>query len=212
MKGYFITFEGPDGSGKTTQINLLKEYLINKGYDVLVTREPGGTPISEAIREIILDAKHKEMNPVTEMLLYAASRAQHVAQLIKPALAQGKIVLCDRFVDSSIAYQGIGRNLGIEIVEEINKVALQGLIPDLTLFFDIDPEIGLKRGMERDRKADRLELEDIEFHRKVYEGFCMLCSRYPNRFKRINAEADIQEIHHQIINELNNCLGMENSI
>ena len=171
MKGYFITFEGPDGSGKTTQINLLKEYLIKKGYDILVTREPGGTPISEAIREIILDTKYEEMNPVTEMLLYAASRAQHVAQLIKPALAQGKIVLCDRFVDSSIAYQGVGRNLGIEIVEEINKVALQGIVPDLTLFFDIDPEIGLKRGMGRGRKADRLELEDIAFHKKYTRDF-----------------------------------------
>ena len=117
MKGYFITFEGPDGSGKTTQINLLKEYLVNKGHDVIVTREPGGTPISEAIRNIILDTRHKEMNAITEMLLYAAARAQHVAQLIKPALDQGKIVLCDRFVDSSVAYQGVGRNLGIEMIE-----------------------------------------------------------------------------------------------
>ncbi|MFY9176517.1 MAG: dTMP kinase [Caldicoprobacterales bacterium] len=202
MKGYFITFEGPDGSGKTTQINLLKEYLVNKGHDVIVTREPGGTPISEAIRNIILDTRHKEMNAITEMLLYAAARAQHVAQLIKPALDQGKIVLCDRFVDSSVAYQGVGRNLGIEMIEEINKVALQGIVPDLTLFFDIEPEKGLKRGLGRDRKADRLEQEDISFHKKVYQGFCMLCQRYPERFKRINADADIEEIHCQIIYEI----------
>ena len=134
MKGYFITFEGPDGSGKTTQINLLKEYLVNKGHDVIVTREPGGTPISEAIRNIILDTRHKEMNAITEMLLYAAARAQHVAQLIKPALDQGKIVLCDRFVDSSVAYQGVGRNLGIEIVEEITKWPFRELfLIDITL-------------------------------------------------------------------------------
>ena len=202
MRGYFISFEGPDGSGKTTQINLLEEYLTNKGYEVLVTREPGGTPISEAIRKIILDTGFREMDPVTEMLLYAASRAQHVEELIKPALDKGKIVLCDRFVDSSIAYQGVGRGLGIDVVEKINKVALQGTLPDLTLFFDIDPEEGLKRGQGRDRQVDRLELEDLAFHKKVYEGFSMLYSRYPDRFRRIKADGHIHEIHCQIINEI----------
>lgn len=202
MKGYFITFEGPDGSGKTTQINLLKEYLVHQGYEVLVTREPGGTPISEAIREIILDTEYREMNPVTEMLLYAASRAQHVNQLIRPALEQGIIVLCDRFVDSSIAYQGVGRGLGIDTVEEINRVALQGVTPDMTFFFDIDPKEGLKRGQARSRGADRLELETLEFHRKVYQGFCELCSRNPNRFKRISADTDIGDIHNQIISKI----------
>ena len=134
MRGYFITFEGPDGAGKTTQIDLLRKYLLDKGLDVVVTREPGGTPISEAIRGIILDTDHSEMDPITEMYLYAASRAQHVGQLIAPALRQGKIVLCDRFVDSSIAYQGAGRGLGMKMVEEINRAALQGIMPDITLF------------------------------------------------------------------------------
>jgi dTMP kinase len=200
MRGYFITFEGPDGAGKTTQIDLLSKYLLDKGLNVVVTREPGGTPISEAIRGIILDTNHSEMDPVTEMYLYAASRAQHVSQLIAPALRQGKIVLCDRFVDSSIAYQGAGRGLGMKMVEEINSAALQGVMPDITLFFDIDPEKGLTRGRNRDRRADRLELEGIGFHRDVYEAFCRLCHMYPERFRRINADGDIMEIHSQIIN------------
>ncbi len=202
MKGYFITFEGPDGSGKTTQINLLKDYLIGEGYEVIMTREPGGTAIGEAIRNIILDIKHEEMDPVTEMLLYAASRAQHVNQLIRPALEEGKTVLCDRFVDSSIAYQGVGRGLGIETVEEINKVALGGISPNITFFLDIDPEVGLERGQARGNGADRLELEALEFHKKVYQGFRALCSRYPHRFKRIDANADINIIHRQIINTI----------
>lgn len=202
MRGYFITFEGPDGAGKTTQIDLLRKYLLDKGLDVVVTREPGGTPISEAIRGIILDTDHNEMDPITEMYLYAASRAQHVGQLIAPALRQGKIVLCDRFVDSSIAYQGAGRGLGMKMVEEINRAALQGIMPDITLFFDIDPEKGLIRGRKRDRKADRLELENIDFHREVYKGFCKLCHMYPERFRRIKADGDIMEIHRQIINEI----------
>ncbi|HZJ57346.1 MAG TPA: dTMP kinase [Clostridia bacterium] len=202
MRGYFITFEGPDGAGKTTQIDLLREYLLGRGVDVVVTREPGGTPISEAIRDIILDTNHDEMDPLTEAYLYAASRAQHVSQLIIPALRQGKTVLCDRFVDSSIAYQGAGRGLGMKMVEEINRAALRGIMPDITLFFDIDPEVGLVRGRKRDRSADRLELEGIEFHRNVYEGFCMLCGMYPERFRRIEADAGIMEIHHRIINEI----------
>lgn len=202
MAGCFITFEGPDGSGKTTQIKLLEEYLIGKGYEVVVTREPGGTPIGEAVREIILDTAYKEMNFITEMLLYAASRAQHVGQLIIPALEQGKMVLCDRFVDSSIAYQGLGRGLGIEVVEEINRVALQGVTPDMTLFFDLDPEKGLLRGKAREREADRLELEDLKFHREVYQGFCALCSKHPERFRRINADSNINDIHLQIIDEI----------
>lgn len=202
MKGFFITFEGPDGSGKTTQIDLLRRHLLDRGYEVLVTREPGGTPISEAIRKIILDTEHMEMTPVTEMLLYAAARAQHVDQLIRPALEQGKIVLCDRFVDSSIAYQGLGRGLGIELVEEINRVALQGIMPNLTFFFDIDPEKGLIRGKDRDRKVDRLELEDLEFHKRVYQGFCILCLKHPERFRRINADTNINDIFQQIIQEI----------
>lgn len=200
MQGYFITFEGPDGSGKTTQIDLLEEYLIGQGHRVLVTREPGGTAIGEAIRDIILDRDNQEMDAITEMLLYAASRAQHVSQLIRPALEAGKIVLCDRFVDSSIAYQGFGRGLGMEIVERANRIALQGILPDLTLFFDIDPEEGLRRGSLRDRQADRLEMENLDFHRRVYKGFKALCVKYPQRFRNVKAGLTIDEIKSQILN------------
>lgn len=145
MKGLFITFEGPDGSGKTTQINMLKGYLENKGFEVVLTREPGGTELGEDIRRILLDLKHKDMDEKAEMLLYAAARAQHVSKLIKPALLQGKIVLCDRFVDSSYAYQGVGRGLGIKLVEQVNEIALSGVYPDLTIFLNIEPKMGLAR-------------------------------------------------------------------
>lgn len=200
MEGYFITFEGPDGAGKTTQIRLLEEYLTEQGNKILVTREPGGTSIGEGIRDIILNRENQEMDPITEMLLYAASRAQHVSQVIRPALEEGRIVLCDRFVDSSIAYQGFGRGLGMELVEGANRIALQGILPDLTLFFDIDPEEGLQRGSKRDQKADRLEMETLNFHRKVYEGFRALCSEYPERFRRVRAELGIDEVKSQIFN------------
>ena len=202
MKGYFITFEGPDGSGKTTQIGLLKDYLKEIGFEVVVTREPGGTSIGEAIREIILDSAYGEMTPVTEMLLYAAARAQHVDELIKPALESGKIVLCDRFVDSSLAYQGFGRGLGIELIERVNKVALNGINPDMTFFFDLDPKEGLKRGQARGEGADRLELESMDFHQRVYDGFNGLCLRYPDRFKRVDASMGIHDIHKETINRI----------
>lgn len=202
MKGFFISFEGPDGSGKSTQIKMLKNYLDNEGLDTLITREPGGTPIGEAIRGIILDPNHGEMSPITEAYLYAASRAQHVDQVIIPALEQGKVILCDRFVDSSIAYQGAGRGLGMEVIEDINKLALRGIMPDLTLFFDLKPELGLRRGKKRARDVDRLEMEDINFHRLVYDGFCKLCKMYPNRFKRIDANSEIMTIHKDIINQI----------
>jgi dTMP kinase len=138
LKGLFISIEGPDGSGKSTQIKLLRDYLQNKGYDIALTREPGGTQISEKIRNIILDKENKSMHSRTEALLYAASRAQHVEEIIKPALKENKIVICDRFVDSSLIYQGIGRGLGIENIYDLNLFAMQDVIPDLTLLFDID--------------------------------------------------------------------------
>ncbi|HZJ83546.1 MAG TPA: dTMP kinase, partial [Clostridia bacterium] len=147
-----------------------------------------------------MDTGNKDMDPITEMLLYAASRAQHVSQVIRPALEKGKIVLCDRFVDSSIAYQGFGRGLGIEMVEEANRIALQGILPDLTLFFDLDPEEGLKRSSWRDREADRLEMESLNFHKRVYKGFKALFLKYPERYKRVRAELEIDEIKSQIFN------------
>jgi len=155
MKGYFITLEGPDGSGKSTITKLLTSYLKDAGYDVVTTREPGGTQISEKIRKIILDNDNTKMSYIAEALLYAASRAQHVHEKILPALKDGSIVICERFVHSSLVYQGIGRGLGIEKIKEINDFAIQGLTPDITLFFDVDPERALDRKTQRN-KGDRL--------------------------------------------------------
>ena len=197
MRGVFITFEGPDGSGKTTQIRLLAEYLNAKGYPVVMTREPGGTRISEDIRKIILDPDNKEMDDMTEALLYAAARAQHVAQLIKPSVEEGKIVLSDRFMDSSIAYQGYGRELGDKI-RIINEYAVAGMHPDLTFFLDLSAEAGISRANKR-QKLDRLEQESIAFHKKVYEGYLELSKIYSDRYVIIDASRSIEEISKDII-------------
>ena len=202
-QGLFITFEGGDGSGKSTQIKLLNDYLISKGYDVVLTREPGGTPISEKIREIILDKNNTEMDPVTEAFLYASSRAQHVAEKIKPALDAGKIVICDRFVDSSLAYQGYGRNLG-DMVWEINKYAVNGTMPDITFLFKVDPEVGMKRATARSEK-DRLEQEKIEFHKRLYEGYLQIEKDF-DRIVGIDAERDIEAIHADVIQAVDELL------
>nr|WP_278287329.1 dTMP kinase [Caloranaerobacter ferrireducens] len=193
----FITVEGPDGSGKSTQIRLLEEYLKDKGYNVVVTREPGGTRISEDIRNIILDTSNTDMSPYTEALLYAASRAQHVYETILPALKEGKIVICDRFVDSSLVYQGFARGLGIKKIKEINDFATEGLKPDVTLFFDIDIDTALKRIGNRTTK-DRLDKEKIEFHRKVYEGYMKIKEMYSYRIEVINAAYDIENTFKQV--------------
>ena len=196
MRGIFISFEGPDGSGKTTQIKLFSKYLEEKGYPVLMTREPGGTGISEKIREIILDPANTEMDGMTEALLYAAARAQHVAQLIKPAIEEGKIVLTDRFMDSSIAYQAYGRRLG-DMVAEVNKHATGGLSPDLTIWLDIDPETGKARA-SGDKGPDRLDLEASDFHERVRMGYKAISEAEPERFKRIDAAGSIEEIKEKI--------------
>lgn len=201
MKGLFITIEGPDGAGKSTQIELLKEYFKNKGKDIIITREPGGTLISEKIRDIILDNKNIEMADTTEALLYAASRAQHVAEKIIPALERGQVVICDRFVHSSLIYQGMARGLGIEEVKKINDFAIRGIMPNITLFFDISPEISLKRKNEMGKK-DRLENENIEFHIKVYEGYKKLIEKYPDEFTIIDATKSVEETHEDIVSEL----------
>jgi dTMP kinase len=198
MAGIFITFEGPDGAGKTTQVKLLERHLRQKGYDVLVTREPGGTPVGEEIRKILLNRSYKDMDAVTEMYLYAASRAQHVRRVIKPALDEGKIVLCDRFVDSSIAYQGFGRGLGMDVVEAVNRYALGGIVPDLTLFLNIRPEDALARGRIRSEELDRLESEELEFHWRVYQGFLALQKKYPERIKEVDASRSVDEVFHQV--------------
>ena len=205
-KGIFITIEGLDGSGKSTQVSRIKSILEKKGYDVLLTREPGGTKIGEKIRQILLDKDHKEMSAAAEALLYAASRAQHVEQVIVPALKEGRAVLCDRFVDSSIAYQGKGRELGPEAVTDINKFATHGLGPDITILLDIDPEVGLNRA-KATKKADRLEQERLDFHRKVREGYKVLAETYPDRIKVIDASKTVEEISREIEKKLSSVVG-----
>ncbi len=196
MKGKFIVLEGPDGSGKTTQISRLKEYLEEKGRECLITREPGGTRIGEAIRQIILNPDYTEMSDVTEMLLYAASRAQLIHDVIGPAIEEGKVVISDRFVDSSIVYQGIARGLGIETVSRINAPGIGIYQPDLIFFIDIPEEEGLAR-KKKQKKLDRLEQESIDFHRMVSEGYRkVLCDR--PEVIRIDGCLSVEEIHREI--------------
>ena len=201
MEGIFITMEGPDGSGKTTQIDLLKKYLEHRGYDIVIAREPGGTTIGEAIREIILNPDYKEMGHMTELLLYASARAQLVNQVIKPALAEGKAVICDRFVESSAVYQGIGRGLGVDTVYEVNNFALGDVKPKLTIFMDLDAEDGIKR-KKKQAELDRMEQEDLSFHKRVVEGYRQLAKLYPERIVPIDATLPIDEIHSMIVKEV----------
>lgn len=191
----FITFEGPDGSGKSTIIKKVYEKLISDGFDIVLTREPGGTPIAEKIRDIILDNSNVALDARTEALLYAASRRQHLVEKIRPALKEGKIVLCDRFLDSSLAYQGGGRNLGVQNVLNINLFATENTYPDLTLFFDIDPELGLKRvSQDKKRVADRLDNENENFHEKVYSTFKEIVNTNSERIITIDASKSIEEV------------------
>ena len=193
FKGKFITFEGGECTGKTTIINELASDLKSKGYDVMITREPGGINISEQIRNIILDPKNTEMVAETEALLYAASRMQHLKEKVIPALEKGSIVLCDRYLDSSLVYQGYARGLGVENVLRANHFALDYL-PDLTLFIDIDPKIALKRLENRQDKVDRLDAEGLAFHEKVYHGYLEVAKMYPDRIKSINGSQSLEEV------------------
>ncbi len=196
--GLFITFEGPDGSGKTTLTTRLADYLTNNNKKVLLTREPGGIGISEKIREIILDPVNDKMDDRTEALLYAASRRQHLVEKVLPAVNEGKIVLCDRFVDSSLAYQGYARGIGIEEVLNINLFAIDNHMPDLTIFIDVDPMIGLSRVGTRGAK-DRLELAGNDFHNRVYEGYKKVISMYPDRIKVIDGNRTIDEVFESVV-------------
>ncbi|AGM25605.1 thymidylate kinase [Spiroplasma syrphidicola EA-1] len=195
----FITLEGIDGSGKTTIAKLLREKLRSEGYNVVLTREPGGDEIAEQIREIILSKKNEKMDPWTEALLYIAARCQHVSQDILPALKEGAIVICDRFMDSTSAYQGYARGLGIRTLDEIQSMVLGTTKPDLTLFFDIEPKVALNRMQERSEdEMNRLDLEKSTFHEKVYEGYQVLISEHSERIKVIDADKTINEVLEQV--------------
>ncbi len=178
MRGKFITFEGCEGSGKSTQIRLLSEKLTAAGVDFIVTREPGGSDVAEQIRKIILDGKNVSMCDECEALLYAAARIQHLKEIVEPALAAGKLVVCDRYVDSSLAYQGAARGLGEKYISDINSVALNSYPPDLTVFLNISPEKAFERKHGAD-KSDRMEQQGLEFHNKVYAGYLALVDKYP---------------------------------
>ena len=196
MRGLFITLEGGDGAGKSTQIRNITEFFEKKGCVVLHTREPGGTDIGEKLRAILLDKANTAMDPVTEMLIYAASRAQHVREVIEPALERGEIVICDRFTDSSVAYQGYGRQLG-GVVAEVNREATGGLEPDITFWLDIDPEAGRERA-GREGPLDRIELEKMDFHYRLYDGYKALAAAHPERIRRIDASAPIEVMRDKI--------------
>ena len=208
MKGLFIVMEGPDGSGKTTQINLLEQYLKEAGYECLITREPGGTVIGEEVRELILNPEYKEMSPVTDMLLYAASRAQLVHEVIGPALEAGRIVISDRFVDSSIVYQGIARNLGISTVAAVNAPGIGIYRPDGIFFIDLSEAEGIRR-KKNQKKLDRMEQESIDFHHLVSEGYRKVLAERPEVIK-IDGGKDIDVIQKKIRNHVDELLKKKN--
>lgn len=194
-KGKFITFEGPEGAGKTTVIAEIYKRLEQEGEKTILTREPGGIRISEKIREIIHDNEHQEMDGMTEALLYAAARRQHLVERIIPSMDEGKIVLCDRFIDSSLAYQGYARGLGMEEVMTINSFAIGGTMPDVTIFFDISPEEGLQRiANSGEREQNRLDNETLQFHKKVYEGYQLLLKQFPDRIISTDASKPLSEV------------------
>lgn len=202
MQGVFITFEGIEGCGKTSQAKLLSKYLEGQGYKVIMTREPGGTAISEAIREVLLSTDFIKMHPHTEVLLYLASRAQHIAEIIKPALQNGEIVISDRFSDSTFVYQCYVRGIDISIVETMNTFATGGISPHVTFILDVDPAEGLQRAKSRNqkqsRKEDRLESETIEFHQRVREGYLKIAREYPERIFVVRSDRDKIEVHEEI--------------
>ncbi|MBI5025189.1 MAG: dTMP kinase [Nitrospirae bacterium] len=197
----FISFEGIEGSGKSTQAKLLAQYLRRNGYSVLTTEEPGGTEIGHKIRTILLDTAHKHMSPLTELLLYNASRAQHIKEVIEPALAKGIIVITDRFFDSTVAYQGYGRGINPALIKAIDRVSTHHLKPDITFLLDLNVEEGLKRNRGA-RKKDRFEAEDIEFHKKVRRGYMKIAREEPDRVRVINAYGSRQTVHERIKEEI----------
>jgi dTMP kinase len=206
MKGKFITFEGTEGSGKTSVIKEVKKHYEDLGYQVMITREPGGISISEKIRDILLNKANTEMDPRTEALLFAAARRQHLVEKIMPALDKGMLVLCDRFIDSSLIYQGYARNIGIDKVYDINYFAIEDALPDLTIFVDVRPEVGLKRVFQTpNREVNRLDLENLDFHKMIYRGYLELAKKY-DRIKTVNGEQDILKVVEETIALINQVL------
>jgi dTMP kinase len=204
VSGTFITLEGVEGAGKTSILQELYQYYETKGKKVVKTREPGGIEIAEKIRQVILAKEHTSMDGRTEALLYAAARRQHLVEKVLPMLEDGYIVLCDRFIDSSLAYQGHARELGMDEVYNINKFAIQDCMPDVTLLFDLDPKIGMERiRKNKDREQNRLDLEKLSFHEKVYEGYQLLVNRFPERIKVINANQPMNAVLQDCIEEIN---------
>lgn len=201
--GIFITLEGGEGVGKTTMLKELATTLEQKNIQYIITREPGGIMIAEKIREVILDSAHTMMDARTEALLYAAARRQHLVEKVAPALAEGKVVLCDRFIDSSLAYQGYARGLGIDEVLSINAFAIDQYMPDYTFYLDMDPAEGLARiAAEQGREINRLDLESMEFHQRVREGYNKVIEKYPNRIKQIDASRSREQVAVEMKTEL----------
>ena len=205
-KGLFIVFEGGEGTGKTTAIEAVYNWIVENNFKCIKTREPGGIKISEQIRQVILNTENKAMDPRTEARLYAAARSQHLVEKVIPALEEGAIVLCDRFIDSSLAYQGYARNLGIEEVMSINKFAIEEHMPDLSILFDLDPRIGLERiNNNKDREINRLDLEKLDFHEKVRAGYNIVYENNKDRIIKIDAEQSKENV----INEIKNILKLK---
>ena len=199
----FITLEGPEGSGKSSAIKIVKEQLEKEGYQIVMTREPGGTPISEQIRNVILDKGNTAMDYRTEALLYAASRRQHLVEKVWPNVKEGRLVICDRYLDSSLAYQGYARELGVEDILNVNMYATEGTFPDLTLLFDLEPEVGLARiNANSDREVNRLDLEKLDFHHRVRNGYLSLAKRFPDRFVIIDASKKLEEVASDALNAI----------
>lgn len=206
MTGKFIVFEGIDGAGKSTQLSLLQRYLGDKGYDVVTTREPGGTLVGEEIRSILLNPRYKDLHYRTEAFLYSSARSQLVATKIKPALMSGKVVLCDRFVDSTLAYQGYGRQLSLDFLRQINRLATNGLEPDLVLIFDLLPEKGMQRVNKRS-DGDRLENEPLQFHRRVRQGYLTLAEQQPSNHLILDASLTVEMLHQEVVKAIEGLLN-----
>jgi len=215
VNGMFITFEGPDGAGKSTQIQKLAQYINDKGYPYILTREPGGTKIGDAIREILINPDHTEMVDETEVLLYAASRAQHIREVILPALHDGKIVLCDRFVDASIAYQGYGLGVSMEAVKAINRFAVGELEPNRTYLIDISPEIGRERMTKRQTHSqgsedlDRIEQKNLDYHQRVREGFQRIYIENKQRICLVNGNQPPEDVFKAILSDFESMLEQQ---